>query len=49
MNPIKTVEPSPLKPKSTVKGPIRCHKCQLLCVDAEGYLSHECQPRQSYA
>ncbi len=25
-----------------VKGPIRCHKCQLLCRDAEHYLSHKC-------
>lgn len=27
-----------------VKGPIRCHKCQLKCRDAEHYLSHECKP-----
>ena len=25
---------------SKVKGPIRCHKCQLMCRDAEHYLSH---------
>ena len=32
--------------KSTVKGPIRCHKCQLLCQDADHYLTHTCSPRQ---
>jgi len=26
-----------------VKGPIRCHKCQLKCRDAEHYLSHKCE------
>jgi hypothetical protein len=37
----------PIAPKavSKVKGPIRCHKCQLKCSDAEQYLSHNCQPR----
>ncbi len=30
---------------SKVKGPIRCHKCQLMCRDAEHYLSHECKPK----
>jgi hypothetical protein len=25
---------------SKVEGPIRCHKCQLMCRDAEHYLSH---------
>ena len=30
--------------RSKVKGPIRCHKCQLKCRDAEHYLSHECNP-----
>ena len=29
---------------SKVKGPIRCHKCQLKCRDAEHYLSHACKP-----
>ena len=29
---------------SKVKGPIRCHKCQLKCRDAEHYLSHTCKP-----
>ena len=29
---------------SKVKGPIRCHKCQLKCIDAEHYLSHKCEP-----
>jgi len=33
--------------RSEVKGPIRCHKCQLLCRDAEHYLSHKCEPRPS--
>jgi hypothetical protein len=27
---------------SYVKGPIRCHKCQLKCRDAAHYLSHKC-------
>lgn len=26
-----------------VKGPIRCHKCQMKCRDAEHYLSHKCE------
>jgi hypothetical protein len=30
-----------------VKGPIRCHKCQLLCRDAEHYLSHKCDSNRS--
>ncbi len=37
------VKPPPVpKPKAVVKGPIRCHKCQMLCKDAEQYLSHVC-------
>jgi hypothetical protein len=32
------------KPVSKVKGPIRCHKCQLKCRDAEHYLNHKCEP-----
>ena len=35
---------------SKVKGPIRCHKCQLMCRDAEHYLSHirnKCEPKPS--
>jgi hypothetical protein len=32
---------------SKVKGPIRCHKCQLKCRDAEHYLSHKCEPASS--
>jgi hypothetical protein len=32
---------------STVKGPIRCHKCQLMCSDARHYLSHTCKPKPS--
>ena len=31
--------------KAVVKGPIRCHKCQLSCVDAEHYLNHGCEMR----
>ena len=30
---------------SKVKGPVRCHRCQLKCRDAEHYLSHKCEPR----
>jgi len=29
---------------SQVKGPIRCHKCQMACRDAALYLSHKCEP-----
>jgi hypothetical protein len=29
---------------SKVKGPVRCHKCQLKCIDAHHYLSHKCEP-----
>jgi hypothetical protein len=32
--------------RAVVKGPIRCHNCQLMCVDAEHYLTHECGMRQ---
>ena len=31
--------------KAVVKGPIRCHKCQLMCIDAEHYLGHKCEIR----
>ncbi len=31
---------------SKVKGPIRCHKCQLKCRDADHYLHHKCEPRR---
>ena len=37
----------PVNPDSKVKGPIRCHKCQLKCRDAEHYLSHKCAPSGS--
>jgi hypothetical protein len=37
----------PQNAKSNVKGPIRCHKCQMLCVDADTYLAHTCIPRAS--
>ena len=33
-----------------VEGPIRCHKCQLMCRDAEHYLRHlrnKCEPEPS--
>jgi hypothetical protein len=26
-----------------VEGCVRCHKCQLVCSNAEHYLSHECE------
>ena len=32
---------------SKVKGPVRCHTCQLKCNDAEHYLSHKCEPKPS--
>ena len=37
----------PGKTPSKVKGPIRCHKCQLMCRDAEHYLSHACTSARS--
>jgi hypothetical protein len=40
--------PPPAKPRvvrSEVKGPIRCHKCQLNCHDASEYLGHKCEPK----
>jgi hypothetical protein len=39
---------SPSKPRairSEVKGPIRCHKCQLNCRDAAEYRGHKCEPK----
>lgn len=47
VSPIKTLPVvTPVKRIPTpVKGPIRCHKCQLNCADAETYLSHKCEPR----
>jgi len=35
--------PSIPKPKKVVEGRVRCHKCGLLCRDAEHYLSHACR------
>jgi hypothetical protein len=32
--------------RAVVKGPIRCHNCQMKCVDAEHYLAHDCVPRR---
>lgn len=34
---------------STVKGPMRCHKCQLKCRDAVQYLKHICKPMPSFS
>jgi len=28
-----------------VEGPIRCHRCRLMCRDAEHYLQHQCEPK----
>jgi len=44
MAPIKLKDANPV---SKVKGPIRCHTCQLKCSDAEHYLSHKCEPKPS--
>jgi hypothetical protein len=30
-----------------VKGPIRCHKCQLVCQDAAQYLGHSCEEQRA--
>ncbi len=38
-------KPNAAKPASVVKGPIRCHKCQLVCRDAAHYLSHKCESK----
>jgi hypothetical protein len=47
MAPIKLKDANPA---SKVKGPIRCHKCQLKCLDAEHYISHKCEaPRLNLA
>jgi hypothetical protein len=45
MTPPNVNTPPASRPKVVVKGPIRCHKCQMLCQDAEQYLSHACAPR----
>ena len=42
MSQIKVITAPVPRPKAVVKGPIRCHKCQLLCRDGEQYLSHSC-------
>jgi hypothetical protein len=45
-----TIDKSKAEPEknfSKVKGPIRCHKCQLVCRDAEHYLSHKCDSTRS--
>jgi hypothetical protein len=41
---VPTSKPAKVKVVSKVLGPIRCHKCQLKCRDAEHYLSHKCEP-----
>jgi len=38
--------PRPVAPKVVVKGPIRCHKCNVRYPDAEQYLAHPCKPGQ---
>jgi hypothetical protein len=35
-----TSQPARNGKTSKVEGPIRCHKCQLMCRDAEHYLRH---------
>jgi hypothetical protein len=42
----KTLAASSSGTPSKVKGPIRCHKCQLKCRDADHYLRHKCEPRR---
>src|SRR5438105_8014807 len=37
-----------MRPKALVKGPIRCHRCNISYPDATTYLSHNCKnPRLS--
>ena len=36
------IGPQVPRPKAVVKGPIRCHKCQLICQDGEEYRNHTC-------
>jgi hypothetical protein len=33
-----------MKPKALVKGPIRCHRCNICYPDATTYLSHKSKP-----
>jgi len=42
MSETKAITPPVPRPKAVVKGPIRCHKCQLICRDGEEYLNHIC-------
>jgi hypothetical protein len=45
MNPLKKESPAlPKRVAPEVKGPIRCHKCQLICNDAVAYRGHQCNP-----
>lgn len=48
MSKINTTKTEYSKNPSKVKGPIRCHKCQLVCRDAEHYLNHICKPTPSH-
>ena len=40
MSLMTTPQPTRADKTSKVEGPIRCHKCQLMCRDAEHYLRH---------
>lgn len=42
MSPTKMIKSPVPRPKAVVKGPIRCHKCRMLCRDADEYLNHHC-------
>ncbi len=48
MSETKSMPAAVTRPKTVVKGPIRCHKCQMLCRDADEYLSHTCNPKQKH-
>jgi hypothetical protein len=39
-------EKSVKRTPTPVPGPIRCHKCQLKCRDADHYLQHKCETRE---
>jgi hypothetical protein len=43
---LKTREVPPKRVPPVVKGPIRCHKCQLVCQTAAEYLSHTCEQQR---
>lgn len=48
MTKITTAQPNGVNNPPKVEGPVRCHKCQLMCRDAEHYLSHECKASPSF-